>query len=279
VKTVPDLARPVASGAGTADLDQPAWLIRLGATGKGRWCVPGRVGKLRNGDPAYPTVTGESGELHMDCHTAFGFKENTAQDITEDLLARWAVAARLVPEVLQVQLELSVHRFKRLEAFAAQSASALPNVKLTQSTSFWSYLFEDSNRPDIGFADLLASSSLATAVIDCFINTPVHALPAVRRAYDRAVAGWQAEFPNDDVDTSTSAFRARLLLAYLSERRYYAHGPTTRGAQDAAVWRGRNGTNNVSADRVAKLLDRIEETLPDPDLGSRKLVWTADFRW
>jgi hypothetical protein len=272
---VPQIARPVASSAAVTDLDAAAWLIRLAADGRNRWCVPGTVG-LRNGKPALPTVANESGQQHLDCHDALGFQQHTAGSYTEVVLARWAVAARLVPEVIRAQMEMCVHRFNRLVHKAQETVTAKVDSKHSESHSRWTWVFADAADSAVTMQALFSSTAHAAALIDCFINTPNATIGAARRAYDRAVAGWTAELGGVPVDVADPRFRVRLLLAYLSERRYYT-ASLAGFATDR--WYRRAGTNNVAADRIARFLDRIEEKTPVRGLGPRSITWTQTFHW
>lgn len=301
---VPELPRPAPSGATAAELDDPAWLIALGAAGQSRWCVPGRVGLVKGTNaagkptttPAFPAVTGEPGQVHTDCHTAFGYQGMSAGRRTEDLLARWAVAARLVPEATRAQIETGLHRFTRLEKYAA-SPVRIQTRRGTATTgdvwevhTRWEWLFGDLGVP-VTLADLLDSPAHAAVVVDCFINTPAHALGAARRAFERAAADWRdAQAASVPVNLSDDGFRLRFLMTYLSERLYYTGSEPRRAMSKPGTrqvtWRDfsrRGGTNNVAADRIARLLARINEAVPPPpgpaDLEPRGLSWRAPFAW
>lgn len=47
--------------------------------------------------------------------------------------------------------------------------------------------------PNVTIQELFPSHAQVAAIYDIFINAPNIALPAARRAFDRAVAGWQEE--------------------------------------------------------------------------------------
>ncbi len=279
--SVPELPRPIASSAAVTELDVPAWLIRLSADGRNQWCVPGRVGRLQEGEHAVPSVSGEPGAKHTDCHLALGFIGNTAGPVTEDFLARWAVAARLVPEAIQAQLELSVHRFNRMVRYAGQQIQ-LTDRTGTSRRSRWEWIFQRA-RAQLSMEELFPSPAHVAALIDCFINTPSAALGAARRAFDRAVSGWEAEHQaSEPVDATADAFKVRMLMAYLSEHRYFTVRQPESDPKNIIKpesWYRRGGSNNVSANRTARLLDRLEEVAETPGLGPRRLRWTETFHW
>jgi hypothetical protein len=266
--------------------------------------VPGRVGavsvvsadKKKTSTPALPTVTGEAGQVHTDCHTAFGFQGTTAGRETEELLVRWAVAARLAPEAMRAQMEAAVHRFNRLERHATQSIrlqtkhakDVADQVWVTRTR--WEWLFSDTEVP-VSFRDLFSAPAHAAAAVDCYINTPSAALGAARRAYERAARDWKAANPGMPLELSDDGFRLLFLMAYLSERWYYTGSEPPRAmsayGERTEIWKlfsARRGTNNVAADRIARLLARINEAVPPPagapaDLEPRSLGSRTRFHW
>ncbi len=272
---IPQIGRPTASSASAADFQKKAWLIKLSADGtKNQWCVPGTVGK-KAGTRAFPTVTNEAGQLHTDCHDAFDWKGTKADEFAEQLVARWAVGARLAPEFIRAQMELCVNRFNQVVR-AKDDQITVKVGSTTETHSRWELLFQGVTTEGLTFQALFSSPAIVTVLVDCFINTPAAALPAARRAYDRAAAGWCAEKNTSSVNLNDSLFRVRMLLAYLSERRFFTASVKTP-APDR--WFRRRSAIDTAPPRVAKILDRLEETTPDWGFEARRLRWTDTFHW
>lgn len=266
---LPVLDRPEASSADVSNLDQKAWLILLSRDGHAnQWCVPGRVGKKsvkvkkENGKTevvkirAYPVVTGDDTKSHTDCHWAMGVNETRAGRFTEQLVARWVVGARFVPEFIQAHMELCVNRF---------------NQVIVDRDARWNRLFNDLKDPSITFEALLWSPAHVAILIDCFINTPAVALPAARRAYDLAKTAWFGipEVPTSP-DINDPQFRKLMLLAYLSERCFYT-------AEGSLYSRGKN--IDTALERVGRIIKHIEQTKDEGRFGLRQLKLNDKFNW
>jgi hypothetical protein len=202
----------------------------------------------------FPYVKDEPGVYHTDCRTALGYGDKKqAGKEAKDLLLRWAIAVRFVPEAIHAQVEVAVYRFTRVRHYVQRD---------------WKALFADSTNPGVTLEELFPSTAHAAALVDCFINTPETTLPAARRAYERV------QKVIDEV-SGAEDLRLRTLLAFLSERHYTSRTERARGGTNP----NRGSANSVSPPRVAVILDRLQDSTLNPDLGDRTLRWTDDFNW
>jgi hypothetical protein len=255
---------PTSAGAAVAGLNTEVWLQELRPQpADRRWCLPDYRTKAQLQLPSYQVAT--------DVFTYLGWNgvpggsgQHIAGTRSIELGARWAVAARHVPELWQAQVELSLNRFTRLQNLTPFAGGlTFPDPRPTDVAA------GGGGQWTVSLPTLCFSDAVAAGVYDLFINQPDVA-PAVRRALLRTRASLAAEVR--PFTLRSDLFRMFYLLHLLDERRYLS---------DA-----REAVNNVVDARNGQLLRRVEEWSPNPAqdsqmklYGPRSLSPFRGFTW